>query len=139
MHAIGLALAALVAATLTTASTVTAAGARHQYIVEVGNSANYNAVRAEATGLGASVIRDIRQIRRLVISGTSSQSDSLGSDSRVASVALDHVSTLGPPESTPAAPTGVNVQRATLGAATQSVGSTATGFTLRILPSATPG
>jgi len=46
---------------------------------------------------------------------------------------------LGPPESTPAAPTGVNVQQATLIAATQSVGSTATGFTLRILPSATPG
>ena len=37
--------------------------------------------------------------------------------------------TLGPPESKLAAPTGVNVRQATLGAANQSVGTTATGFT----------
>ena len=79
--------------------------------------------------MGATVLRDIRQLRRLVISGTSSQRSALVSDSRVTSVALDHVSTLGPPESTPTAPTGVKIKQATLGAATQRIGTTATGFT----------
>jgi hypothetical protein len=118
-----------VAALVVTGSAATAAPARSQFIVEVGNSADYNAVRSKASGLGATVVRDLKQIRRLVIVGTSAQSGSLASDSRVTSVALDQVSSVGPPESTPSAPAGVSVQQATLGAPTQSVGTTATGFT----------
>lgn len=120
---------ALAAAMVATASTATAAGERHQYVVEVAIPADYNAVRSKANGLGASVVADIRQIGRLVVSATDAQSSSLATDSRVRSVALDQVRRLGPPEFTPTAPTGVDVQQATLGAATQSVGTTATGFT----------
>jgi Subtilase family len=127
--AIVLTFIALVAAMMATVSTATAAGERHQYIVEVGNSASYNAVRSEATRLGATVVRDLKQTRRLVISSTTSQRNSLASDGRVASVASDHFRTLGPPEATPTAPTGVKVRQATLGAATRGIGTTATGFT----------
>src|SRR5262245_13250013 len=79
-------------------STATAAGGPKQYIVEVGNSANYNGVRARAAALGATVVRDIPQIRRVVVSATDAQTNALASDSRVASVGLDGVRTLGPPE-----------------------------------------
>ena len=120
---------ALIAVVVASGSTATAATGQKQYIVEVGNSANYNAVRARAAALGATVTRDIPQIRRLVIVATGSESSSLASDSRVTSVALDGVVKLGPPESQPTTPTGVKVKQATLGAANQSVQTTATGFT----------
>jgi Subtilase family len=119
---------ALLAAMFSTVVVASAASSKHQYLVTVGNSADYNGVRSKAQGTGATIVRDLRQIGRLVVSATGSQSEAIDADSRVTSVALDHVSSLGPPESTPTSPAGVKAQNASLGAADQSVGVTSTGF-----------
>jgi subtilisin family serine protease len=120
---------AVVAGLFVGVASVSAAGGRHQYLVQVGRSADYSEVRSKATSIGATVVRDLRQIGRVVVSATSSQSDTLASDSRVTGVAQDHISSLGPPESAPRTPAGVNVQNVSLGSASQGVSATAINFT----------
>lgn len=128
--AIAAALVALAVAVIATASSARVSSSPRQYAVEVGNAGDYDAVRSEVVGSGAKVVRDLRQIGWMVIRGTSAQTTSLASDSRVASVSLDHVSTVGPPESLPkSAPTGFHVEHLQLGGGNQNVGSTGSGFT----------
>src|SRR4029453_18668237 len=95
---------ALLAAMFSTVVVASAASLKHQNLVTVGNSADYNGVRSKAQVTGATIVRDLRQIGRLVVWAPGSQSEAIDADSRVTSVALDHVSSLGPPESTPTSP-----------------------------------
>jgi lantibiotic leader peptide-processing serine protease len=62
-----------------------------RYLVVARSASDYGALRAKAVRSGARILRDIPQLKTLLIRGSASVRGSLAADSRAAAVASDHV------------------------------------------------
>jgi hypothetical protein len=62
-----------------------------RYLVVAKRAADYRALRAKAVQQGARVLRDIPQLKTMVVRGSGSARNSLAADGRTLGVASDHV------------------------------------------------
>lgn len=83
------------------------AQARQQrFLVVAKSDADLNGLRSDVTQAGGTIVRELRQVRMLVVSAPDSFRAKIAASPRTEGVAKDHVSQLRPPEgaATPAAP-----------------------------------
>jgi subtilisin family serine protease len=82
---------AVLAAMLPGTSVAAPNGGSQRYLVVARSGADYGALRAKAVREGARVLRDIPQLKTLVVRGSASARSSLAADRRTLGVASDHV------------------------------------------------
>jgi hypothetical protein len=94
---------AVVAAMLPGTSFAAPRGGSQRYLVVARTGADYGALRAKAVREGARVLRDIPQLKTLVLRGSASARRSLAADGRTMGVASDHVAkvTVEEPQAAP--------------------------------------
>jgi lantibiotic leader peptide-processing serine protease len=71
--------------------------AEERVLVRAKTAASYSALKAKAVADGATVIRDLPQLRTMVVLASAGQKAKLAADTRTAGVATDHVITVAPP------------------------------------------
>jgi lantibiotic leader peptide-processing serine protease len=84
-------LAVLAAMVPGTSVAAPSAGGSGRYLVVAKRAADYRALRAKAVQQGARVLRDIPQLKTMVVRGSGSARSSLAADGRTLGVASDHV------------------------------------------------
>jgi subtilisin family serine protease len=82
---------AMLAAMLPGTSVAAPSGGTKRYLVVAKSAADYGALRAKAVREGARVLRELPQVKALVVRGSASTRKSLAADSRTLGVASDHV------------------------------------------------
>jgi len=94
---------AVLAAMLPGTSVAKPSGGSQRYLVVARTAADYGALRAKAVREGARVLRDIPQLKALVVRGSASARSSIAADGRTLGVASDHVAqvTVDPPQAAP--------------------------------------
>jgi lantibiotic leader peptide-processing serine protease len=94
---------AVLAAMLPGTSVAAPRGGSQRYLVVARTGADYGALRAKAVREGARVLRDIPQLKTLVVRGPASSRSSLAADRRTMGVASDHVArvTVDQPQAAP--------------------------------------
>ncbi len=94
---------AVLAAMLPGTSVAAPSGGSQRYLVVARTAADYGALRAKAVREGARVLRDIPQLKALVVRGSASARSSLAADGRTLGVASDHVArvTVDQPQAAP--------------------------------------
>jgi lantibiotic leader peptide-processing serine protease len=75
----------------TSVAAPSAGGGTGRYLVVAKSAADYRALRAKAVQQGARVLRDLPQLKTLVVRGSGSARNSLAADGRTLGVASDHV------------------------------------------------
>jgi len=109
---------AVLAAMLPGTSVAKPSGGSQRYLVVARTAADYGALRAKAVREGARVLRDIPQLKALVVRGSASARSSIAADGRTLGVASDHVArvTVDPPQAAPnlSSPGLRGAQRATV-------------------------
>ena len=110
---------AVLAAMLPGTSVAAPSGATKRYLVVAKSAADYGALWAKAVREGARVIRELPQLKALVVRGSGSARNRVAADSRTLCVASDHVVQVAAerPQATPnlAAPGLRSAQRVTAG------------------------
>jgi len=94
---------AVLAAMLPGTSVAKPSGGSQRYLVVARTAADYGALRAKAVREGARVLRDIPQLKALVVRGSASARSSIAADGRTLGVASDHVArvTVDQPQAAP--------------------------------------
>ena len=82
---------AMLAAMLPGTSVAAPSGGAKRYLVVAKSAADYGALRAKAVREGARVLRELPQVKALVVRGSASTRKTLAADSRTLGVASDHV------------------------------------------------
>jgi len=75
----------------TSVAAPSAGGGTGRYLVVAKSAADYRGLRAKAVQQGARVLRDLPQLKTLVVRGSGSARNSLAADGRTLGVASDHV------------------------------------------------
>jgi subtilisin family serine protease len=86
------------AAANTATSSVAPVGSSNRYMIKASSSADYSAMRADAIGVGAKVIKEIPHVNILVVSMPENLRNSLMTSSHVQAIAVDGVRSLVRPE-----------------------------------------